>query len=251
MRLTDFKVLSFDCYGTLIDWEAGIYAALGKLLARAQLNLTKDQILEVFAQYESRQETTTPDMRYCDLLGKVYEQLAALWHVQVTEVECQCFGNSVTDWPAFADSPSALQYLKQHYMLVILSNVDRRSFRGSNARLGVVFDAIYTAEEIGSYKPSLRNFEYMIRKLEAFGITKSDILHTAQSLFHDHVPANEIGLSSAWIDRRHDVGGWGATMPPPKQAKYNFRFNSLGMRADAHRCELGGLSAAASKVFLK
>ena len=114
-----------------------------------------------------------------------------LWHVRSR------------DWPAFADSAAALQYLKQHYKLVILSNVDNGSFAFSNKKLGVEFDAIFTAEDIGSYKPSPRNFEYMLEKLDARGIGKGDILHTAESLFHDHGPANASG-SPRWIHRRHD-----------------------------------------------
>jgi len=145
----------------------------------------------------------------------------------------------VSDWPAFADSAAALAYLKQHYQLVILSNVDRTSFAGSNRRLGVEFDAIYTAQDIGSYKPDLANFHYMLARLAERGIVPGDILHTAQSLFHDHGPAKRIGLASAWINRRHDRPGWGATLPPPEGAAYEFRFDSLAAMAEAHARETG------------
>ena len=139
-----------------------------------------------------------------------------------------------------SDSVEALAYLKKHYKLVILSNVDRLSFRSSNARLQVAFDAIYTAQDIGSYKPSPRNFEYMLRRLESdFGLQKKDVLHTAQSLFHDHAPANGFGLASAWIDRRHASKGWGATMPPPGTPKLDFTFESMIALARAHQAEVG------------
>jgi FMN phosphatase YigB (HAD superfamily) len=120
---------------------------------------------------------------------------------------------------------------------VILSNVDRESFKGSNRRLGVVFDAIYTAQDVGSYKPSSKNFEYLLAHLAQRGVAKADILHTAQSLFHDHAPAKRFGLASAWIDRRHDQQGWGATMAPPEGAAYDFRFPSMAAMVEAHRAE--------------
>ena len=137
----------------------------------------------------------------------------------------------------FPDSSAALGYLKQHYQLVILSNVDRESFKGSNRRLGVEFDAIYTAQDVGLYKPDPRNFEYMLAHLAQRGVAKADILHTAQSLFHDHAPAKRSGLASAWIDRRHDQQGWGATMAPPEGAAYDFHFPSMAAMAEAHRAE--------------
>ena len=168
----------------------------------------------------------TPALRYSDLLARVHHRLAEEWRVSAKEEEHRAFGRSVPDWPAFPDSPVALAYLKQHYKLVILSNVDRESFSGSNARLGVAFDAIYTAEDIGSYKPNPRNFEYMLEALKAKGIGRQDILHTAQSLFHDHAPAKRLGLATAWIDRRHNQTGWGAT-PAAVSTEYDFRFTSL------------------------
>ncbi|VVD98127.1 haloacid dehalogenase type II [Pandoraea sputorum] len=240
MKLSDFKVLTFDCYGTLIDWESGIFNGLSPLLEKAgKRGLTRDQALEIFARHEADQELRTPALAYSLLLGTVFRRLANEWNVGVTDEEANIFGASVPDWPAFPDSVEALQYLKQHYKLVILSNVDRLSFRGSNARLGVEFDAIYTAQDIGSYKPDPRNFEYMLGRLGAdFGFQKTDVLHTAQSLFHDHAPANGFDLASAWIDRRHADTGWGATMPPPGTPKYDFRFESMAALAEAHKTEL-------------
>jgi 2-haloacid dehalogenase len=240
MKLSDFKALTFDCYGTLIDWESGIYNALAPLRAKAGDGKSRDQVLENYAQHESAQEEETPAMLYPQLLALVYKRLAKEWGVAVGDEEANIFGASVPDWPEFADSVEALAYLKQHYKLVILSNVDRLSFRASNARLQVVFDAIYTAQDIGSYKPSPRNFEYMLKRLESdFGFQRKDILHTAQSLFHDHAPANDFGLASAWIDRRHANKGWGATMPPPGTPKLDFTFDSMIALARAHQAETG------------
>jgi 2-haloalkanoic acid dehalogenase type II len=238
MKLADFKVLTFDCYGTLIDWESGIFNALAPLCAKARHGKTRDQVLENYALHEAAQEEETPGMLYPQVLSTVYQRLAAEWGVPVTKAEANIFGASVPDWPEFADSVEALAYLKKHYKLVILSNVDRLSFRASNARLKVAFDAIYPAQDIGSYKPSLNNFEYMLQQLQAdFGLGAKDILHTAQSLFHDHAPANQIGLASAWIDRRHATEGWGATMPPPGTPRYDFRFESMMAMVKAHQAE--------------
>jgi len=238
MKLTQFKVLTFDCYGTLIDWETGIWTALQPLVKKGAAGLSRDAVLEAFARYESAQEEATPSMVYSDLLAAVHRSLATEWKVAMGEEDHQRFGASVPDWPAFADSSSALQYLKKYYKLVILSNVDRASFAASNKRLGVEFDAIFTAQDIGSYKPDPRNFEYLLARLAERGFAKGDILHTAQSLFHDHGPARRFGLASAWIDRRHDQGGLGATVAPPKEAGYDFHFPSLAAMMKAHQEEL-------------
>ena len=237
MRLTDFDVLTFDCYGTLIDWESGIYNALQPLLAKAASPLARDKALETFARHESAQEAETPGMIYSDLLAKVHGRVADELGLAATEEEHRRFGASVPDWPAFADSASSLQYLKKYYQLVILSNVDRESFKGSNKRLAVEFDAIYTAQDVGSYKPDEANFDYMLDHLKQRGVDNGKILHTAQSLFHDHVPAKKKHLASAWIDRRHDQDGWGATMPAPGSA-FDFRFTSMADMVKAHQDDL-------------
>ena len=239
MTLSGFKVLTFDCYGTLIDWETGIHDGLQPLLAKRDNPLSKDEALEIYARHEAEQEKATPDMPYSQLLSVVYKRVAKEWGIAVDNQEANIFGASVPDWPEFPDSVEALAYLKQHYKLVILSNVDRISFRASNARLKVAFDAIYSAQDIGSYKPDPRNFEYMLARLKTdLGLEKGDVLHTAQSLFHDHATANQFGLASAWIDRRHNAEGWGATMPPPGTPHVDFRFESMAALAQAHRDEL-------------
>jgi 2-haloalkanoic acid dehalogenase type II len=238
MRLTDFKVLTFDCYGTLIDWESGMVEALKPLTSKVSRPLTRNQILEAHARHESSQQLQTPAKLYRDLLAIVYKRLAEEWGVVVSHEECVAYGRSVGNWPAFEDTAGALQYLKKYYKLVILSNVDNESFSYSNKRLQVDFDAIYTAEDIGSYKPSLRNFEYMIDKLSGMGVAKSEILHTAESMFHDHKPANSMGLASCWIYRRHKDEGFGATMHPGDMPKYDFQFTSMAELAKAHQEQL-------------
>jgi 2-haloacid dehalogenase len=224
MKLSQFKALTFDCYGTLIDWESGMVEALKPLTGRVTPALTRNRILEAHARHESSQQRWTPTRRYSELLAVVYKRLAEEWGVPASWEECQTYGRSVGNWPAFPDSAEALQYLKKHYMLVILSNVDNESFALSNKRLQVTFDAILTAEDIGSYKPDDRNFRYMLEKLGG--------------LFHDHEPANRAGLTSCWIYRRHGDTGFGATMAPSVTPKYQFRFTSMMEMAKAHQAEL-------------
>ena len=207
MKLSDFKVLTFDCYGTLIDWESGMVEGLKPLTNRLSEPLTRDEILQAHAHHESKQQLQTPAKIYSELLAIVYKRLAEEWNISVSWDECVIYGQSVKNWPTFPDSAEALAYLKEHYKLVILSNVDNQSFSWSNTKLGVQFDAIYTAEDIGSYKPSPRNFEYMLNEFENLGIEKNSILHTAESLFHDHQPANKFGLNTCWIYRRHAQSG--------------------------------------------
>jgi len=241
MILTSFTTLSFDCYGTLIDWEAGLLAALAPLVARA--GIARETALEDYAVQESAQEAETPTLRYADILTKVHARLAGHWGVGSTAEEDAAFGRSVPAWPAFPDSPAALAYLNRHYKLVILSNVDRASFAGSNRRLGVAFDAILTAEDIGSYKPDPRNFQYLLNHVAGMGCGREDLLHVAQSLYHDHVPANDAGITTCWIDRRAGKAGGGATKPPPVAPRHAFRFESLGALAEAVARERGEVFA--------
>ena len=244
MRLADFQVLSFDCYGTLIDWEHGLWQALQPLLQRRTTPMARDEALAAFARHETAQQRATPQMPYSALLAEVHHRLAQEWHLPATAEDHQRFGQSVSLWPPFADTRAALHYLQQHYRLVILSNVDRQSFAGSAAQLGVDFSAVYTAQDIGSYKPDPANFRYLLDRLAELGHDKSTVLHVAQSLFHDHAPAQNAGLATAWIDRRGQRGmatsrpGWGATMPPPASVRHDFYYPDLAALVQAHRKEL-------------
>lgn len=241
MKLTDFKVLTFDCYGTLIDWETGIWNALQPLISAGRLKLDREEALARFGKLESEVEEAGPSLRYSTLLAAVHARLAKDLGVHIHADLNERFGGSVPDWPAFPDSAEALVYLKRHYKLVILSNTDRQSFAASNRKLGVTFDAVYTAEDIGSYKPDPRNFAYLLSHLETdLGLKPGDVLHTAQSLFHDHVPAEQAGLARAWIDRRFGMTGSGATQVPANQPKVDFHFKSMAELAEAHRKAIGG-----------
>lgn len=239
-RLSDYKALTFDVYGTLIDWETGIFTALQPLLDRAGGGLTRDQVLEAHAHHESTAQAQTPTMVYAQVLAVVHKRLAEEWEVPTDWEECLAYGRSVRDWPAFPDSREALAYLRDHFKLVVLSNVDNASFAHSDEKLGRPFHATFTAEDMGSYKPAPRNFQYMVERLARLGIRREEILHTAESMFHDHAPANQFGLANCWIYRRHDKQGFGATVPPGEMPRYVFMFHSMADLVAAHRAELGG-----------
>ena len=236
-RLTDYRVLTFDCYGTLIDWESGIWDALQPLILRnGRTDVAREPALEAFARCESRHEQHTPALRYPDVLARVHRSVAESFGLETSAELDAAFGASVPHWPAFPDTADALRVLAQHFRLVILSNVHRDGIAASNRKLGVELDAIYTAEDIGSYKPADANFEYLLAHVKAdLGMDRADILHTAQSLRHDHAPANRFGLANAWIDRQRlsAGGGWGATGQVETRPATDFVFFSLREMADA------------------
>lgn len=240
-RLTDHEVLTFDCYGTLIDWESGIWDAQQPLFAANGGDLPgRSEALQAHARHEHVVESESPAMLYSDILVEVHRRLAAEFGLETSDALDTAFGASLSHWPAFADTAEALRYLKTRFKLVILSNVSRAGIAASNRKLGVEFDAIYTAEDIGSYKPATANFDYLLSHLQSdFDIDKTGILHTAQSLFHDHAPANQFGLANAWIDRQRlsEDGDWGATARVDPVPTFDFKFFSMGEMARAVQVE--------------
>ncbi len=235
--ITDFSTLTFDCYGTLIDWESGIWDAYQMLIAiNDRDDITRQIALEAHAKLESAQQVQTPDMIYPQLLALVHKQFAQRFHLKSDDALDRGFGASIPHWPAFPDTADALRILKKHFRLVILSNINRGGFAASARWLGVEFDAIYTAEDIGSYKPADRNFDFMLERLKAdFDVEPGDILHTAQSLFHDHVPATRAGLAKAWIDRQDlkNSENWGATAKIENRPSVDFVFPTMAEMAKA------------------
>ena len=215
MDYSSFQVLTFDCYGTLIDWESGIWDALQPLfMAAGRDDVSRKAALEAFARAESAIEAEYPALPYDQVLQKVHGRLAEHFGMRTDGALDEAFGESIAHWPAFPDTAEALRLLKRRFKLVILSNVHRAGFAASNRKLGVAFDAIFTAQDIGSYKPDLANFRYMLARLkEDFAIPPVSVLHVAQSLFHDHAPARRMGLANVWIDRQglSRGGDWGAT----------------------------------------
>jgi 2-haloalkanoic acid dehalogenase type II len=233
MDLTDYDALSFDCYGTLIDWEAGLAAVLGPWARRQQLELSDEELLAAYSGHEALVEEERPGLVYADVLSESFRRTARDLGVDLSEDEAAALGSSVPDWPAFPDSADALARLKRHYRLIILSNVDRAGFAGSNRRLGVEFDAIVTAQDVGSYKPNPANFDALLTRIDELGVPRARLLHVAQSLFHDHVPAKAKGLPTVWINRRHDRAGWGATPAPAVGVQPDAEFPTMAAFADA------------------
>jgi 2-haloacid dehalogenase len=233
MLITDFDAISFDCYGTLIDWESGLAAVLGPWARSRGLALDDEALLVAYARHEEREEAADPAALYPDILRRSMTALGRDLGAEVTEEDAGRLAGSVPDWPAFADSPAALAALASRFKLIILSNVDRASFAGSSRRLGVSFDSVLTAQDIGSYKPSPRNFDALLAEARRLGVGDGRLLHAAQSLFHDHVPAKRAGLPTVWINRRHGRPGSGATPPPPADVTPDWEFPSMAAFAAA------------------
>jgi putative hydrolase of the HAD superfamily len=233
VRLVEFDALSFDCYGTLIDWEAGIAAVLNPWAKARGLRLDDEQLLTAYAFHEAAAEDQYPTEGYRRILARSMRGLGDEFGVEGRDADTAALANSVPDWPPFADSHDALVSLGRHFQLMILSNVDRASFAASNVRLGVPFAAVLTAEDIGGYKPSVVNFEKLILEARRLGVGEGKLLHVAQSLFHDHVPAKRVGLPTVWINRRHNRPGWGATPPPVTPVSPDWEFPSMAAFAAA------------------
>jgi 2-haloacid dehalogenase len=225
-ELDRFEVLTFDCYGTLIDWEAGIVDGIRAVLDARGVGVADEELLERYARHEAAIEAG-PYVRYREVLALALHGVCADLAVEATAAEAAAFGGSVGDWPAFADSPGALARLASRYRLAVITNCDDDLFAASNARLGVTFDHVITAQQVGAYKPSTRNFEVAFERI---GAPRERILHVAQSLFHDHVPAKRLGMTTAWIDRRHDRPGSGAT--PPADARPDLAVPSMAAFAE-------------------
>ena len=180
MHLTDFEALSFDCYGTLIDWEAGLSAVLVPWARAHGLDVTEEQLLTEYSAAEAAAEAEHPADLYPDVLARSMRVVGGRLGAEVTAEEAARLAGSVPDWPAFADSHGALAALDTRFKLIILSNVDRASFAGSNARLGVEFTGVITAQDVGSYKPSQRNFDALLSEAARLGIAPGRLLHVAQ-----------------------------------------------------------------------
>jgi 2-haloacid dehalogenase len=207
-----FDVLTFDCYGTLIDWEAGLLAALRAPLTAHGIEEPDDAVLEAFARHEAELEGG-PYRPYRDVLGGVLKAMLDHFGEAASPDEIAAFGGSVADWPAFPDSTAALARLHERFSLGVITNCDDDLFAASEKRLGLSFDWVVTAQQARRYKPNPRGFELMFERV---GLPTSRILHVAQSLYHDHVTAKRLGLATIWVDRRGGRPGAGAT--PPAEA---------------------------------
>jgi 2-haloacid dehalogenase len=220
-----FDALTFDCYGTLIDWETGLVSGLHAALPGLR-DIADNELLEKFGRHESAIERSYQPIR--GVLAASLRGLASELGLTVTDEAVAAFSESVRDWPAFPDSSEALKRLKTRFKVAVITNCDRDLFAASNARLGVEFNWIITADMARSYKPDHNNFELAFATIP---VPRERILHVAQSLYHDHVPAKELGMTTVWIDRRHDREGFGAT--PPATASPDARFPSMRAFAES------------------
>lgn len=239
-KLSDFKALSFDCYGTLIDWETGIYEAIQQFSDRFNMGTpaNRSELIEAYLEEEHAIEAADPTMVYSQIVATAIERVVGRYACpgagKLSVEEFKRASESIRSWQPFPDTIDALARLSKHYKLIILSNVDKTSFGYTRATLehGFAFDKILTAEEIGSYKPDERNFLYMLKTAkDEFGVDKEQVLVTAQSLMHDHVPANSLGLASSYIARRE-------AHCHVDNVTYTFKFSTLGEMADALEKEL-------------
>jgi 2-haloacid dehalogenase len=201
------EVLSFDCYGTLIDWEQGILTSLRSVLGPAASKTRDDTLLEAYARHEARLEAE-PWKPYRQILREALTQTVAERGGTVPASARAALGGSVADWPPFPDSVEALARLRNRFGLAVITNCDDDLFDYSDAKLGRPFAWRITAQLVGSYKPARRNFEFALQRI---GLPPERIVHVAQSLYHDHVTAQAMGLRTVWVNRRHDRPGFGAT----------------------------------------
>jgi 2-haloacid dehalogenase len=225
--LAGYKALSFDCYGTLINWEAGIAAVLRPWAQQAGLDLDDERLLAAYADGEAATERDLPTAPYPEVLATAFRRTGEALGRTVDDAWAERLAESLPDWPAFPDSADALASLAAHYRLLVVSNVHRAGFAASNRRLRGAFAAVITAEDVGAYKPADNHFRALLRTLDDLGVARGELLHVAQSLFHDHVPARRLGLRSVWINRRHGRPGWGATPEPSEAWGYDLEFPSM------------------------
>lgn len=238
LDLRRFKALTFDCYGTLIDWEKGILAFVAPIAAGDGKDIAPDAMLEAFADIEHRHQEDDPAALYPEILRRAYLDLADRLGLPRDEQTARAFGASVPDWPPFPDTPAAFTELSGRFTLGILSNVDRASLSGSIAAIGTAPHFTVTAQDVGHYKPHHAHFERALGLLAAQGIAKDKVLHVAQSKFHDIQPARALGLPCVWVNRRARRTGTGAT--PDVAVVPDWSVTSLAEIAAIARTEFHG-----------
>ena len=196
--------LSFDCYGTLVDWESGIYASVDWVLRSHGVRRSRAEILALFSDIEPRVQNSETYLKYRRVLHRVMETIGAELGIRCTESELDCLADTLPHWPIFPDVTEALNALKTRYKLAVISNVDDDLFAGTAEVLGIDFDAVVTAEQARGYKPNLYNFNLASERM---AVAKEGWAHVAESLFHDIGPANRLGIKCVCVDRDGRGGG--------------------------------------------
>jgi len=206
LGFTRFEVLTFDCYGTLIDWEAGILPLLHRILSAHGKLVSDDRLLELYGDFEQRAEQG--DYRsYREVLQSVVRQFADECKFAPAATEISALADSLSSWNPWPDTVAALRRLKSRFRLAILSNIDDDLFAATRPKLGVDFDEVITAQQAGTYKPSLKIFELALARVKVPG---HRVLHVGQSLYHDVSPAQSLGLATVWVNRPSARPGVGA-----------------------------------------
>ena len=218
--------LTFDCYGTLIDWENGILRAMQPLIQRHNLNVSAHDLLRLYVSHEANFESKSW-RPYRQILREISACIGRELGVTLSDAEMDILPDSIAKWLPFPDSVSALHRLAQNYPLVILSNIDDALFAETQKHLQVGFAQVITAEQLRSYKPAPAHFHEAMRRLK---LEPSQILHVAQSLYHDHVPARHLGISTAWINRPGLLAGTG--LAPAASVNPDLTFPDLSALAD-------------------
>jgi len=229
MDFSRFTTISFDCYGTLIDWESGILPVLRSVLRNRDLILSDARVLELYGEFEAEAESG-PYQSYRDVLQSVVRAFANRFDFNASAEEIRSLDESVRAWAPFSDTVLALRELQKRYRLAIISNIDDDLFAQTRKQLDVEFDGVITAERAGSYKPSINNFQLALRTLE---ISPDRLLHAGQSVYHDIVPAGSLGISTVWVNRKSARPGIGAVR------------SSVG-KPDLEAPDLASLAAAVS-----
>ena len=226
-KLHEFNTLTFDVVGTLIDFESGILEWFRPTLAKKSVEKTDEEILIAFATYEDRYQKEAPEKPFTAMLPLIYRDMALRWNIDANDYEATEFQESIRNWPSFPDTVAALNELKTRYRLVAVTNADVWALKFMSTTLGDPFDEQVTCDEVGLNKPSPRVFEYVLEKLASSGVNKRNILHTAQSQYHDIVPAMKLGFSTMWIERRQGKESFGATPKPSQVVEPTYHANSM------------------------
>jgi 2-haloalkanoic acid dehalogenase type II len=233
-----FRLLTFDCYGTLVNWEAGILHVLKPWADAERIPASDEELLAAFGEAESVAEHAMPKSVYRDILRETMKGIAARFSKTASAAQQEALASSVGNWPVFGDTVDSLKTLKNWHKLMVVSNVDKVSFDRTVPKLGVALDGLVTAEEVGAYKPDKKMFERALQRASEWGVQKGEILHVAQSLYHDVAPVKALGWTTVWVDRRAGKPG-GASPEPRGDAEPHLRVTSLQELVEIERAERG------------